>query len=438
MTEIITDMALLEQVADKLPTALVVGMGLCFLLMWRWRWRDYRLPAALNRRRAVAAAVSPAPDVSDKASPAVTTLMPPPPQVSVVVPCCNQAEALRDNLPAILSQHFPAFEVIVVDEASTDETRELVTHMAETYPNLRHTFVPESSRYVDRRKLAITLGVRAARAPWVVLTGTDCRPAGPDWLTRLAARFTDDCDFVLGYANYADDATPLSRRAIYERLRRALRSYRAAMGTPLPWRRVKGLPLGKAIGADAANMALRKSRFLEDKGYTDSLTVPCGEDDLLIDALARPGRTAVELHAEATVLQDLPPRSVLAGQRLSHRAVMCHLGRRGRLFLWREGAASCATWLFLLLLLAYVGARAIALTLHPLYATDALPADIAAFVLTVAAIVLPGMLLNRTVDSMGERRFNWLLLAWYALTAPWRNAVLKFRRWRHRRDFVRR
>ena len=104
---------------------------------------------------------------------------------TVVVPCCNVLPQLKENLPALLEQEGIAYEVVVVDEASSDGTREWLEYYSEQQRRLRHTFVPPTARYVDRRKLAITLGVRAARAPWVIITQADCRPAAEDALQQL-------------------------------------------------------------------------------------------------------------------------------------------------------------------------------------------------------------------------------------------------------------
>lgn len=412
------DISAIAEYAWPLLSALLL---LCFAAMWRWRWRDYYLPARLARRQGEASLVD---EVSDDASAAVPFGGTVPPQASVVVPCYNSAAALEENLPLLLEQTFAAYEVIVVDEASTDETRDVIKRLSARYPRLRSTFVPATARYVARRKLAITLGVRAARAPWVVLTGADCRPASSQWLARMAEHFADDHDFVLGYANYADDHSRTTRRAIYERLRRNLRNFRAARG--------------RAIGGDMANMAVRKSYFLQEQGYADSLTLSCGEDDLLVDALATPGRTATEVRAEATVLQAIPPEPVLRTERVTRCETLSHLHRHGRLFLLRAAAATWSTWLFVLTWLTYVAGRVALTAVTGLYDNTALPFDIATALLFILAIVLPTYFLRRSCKTLGERTFCFVLMLHYALAAPFRTLVVKCRRYHRRRDFLRR
>lgn len=423
-----------EEILRYVPEASSVArfvpllMLVLFLLMWRLRWRDYRLPVVLSRR----SAQRPAAELSKPAYAGA-------PRVSVVIPCCNAADLLRENLPAIMAQRFEGFEVIVVNEASTDETRELLDYLSGQYANLRHTFVPASSHYIDRRKLAVTLGVRAARAPWVVLTDADCRPAGDEWLARMAERFTDDVDFVLDYANYeADDDTHRIRRARCERLRRQLMRYRAAWGTWLARRKHAGMPSGKAFGGDGSNLAVRKEWFMACGGFESTLTVPCGSDDLLVDALSKKGRTDIVTDSAASVFQSLPDDALARTMRIVRRETIRHFGHRGRMFLWRDGAASLCAWLFLVSTLAYVAVRGVEAALLTPYTVYNGVADGGAFLLLVLTIFLPGHYLRRAARVLGDEPVGRRTLYGNSLMQPWRNVSLRMARFRRRHSFVRR
>lgn len=430
--------SILNDLYCVLQSWLIGVMVLSLLLAFRWRWRDYLLPWKINHwlRGKESTQETPKPALDMQAG--LSAFARPLPRASVVIPCCNQADTLRKNLPAFLKQDLSAFEIIIVDEASTDETRALVNHLSSEYSNLRYTFVPASSRYVDRRKLAITLGVRAARAPWVVLTEADCQPADASWLRLLTSRFSDEYDFVLGYANYVDDGMQMSRDAIFNRLRRQLLRYRAAFGTHRFWSRQFAVPVGKAFGGDVSNMAVRKSWFMENKGYADSLNVSCGEDDLLVDALSRKSRTLIEVRPETAILQSLPSRPILEAQQAAQREAIRRLSWRGRFFRYRESAATWMTWLFLLSLVAYLLLRAKSLVEIQEYTIDDIPYDASVFLLMLLDVVLPGWFLRRCTDSLGERRFCWLGLWLRLLAQPFYTLSEKLRHFGRRHDFVRR
>ena len=90
------------------------------------------------------------------------------PPLSVIICAHEEVENLRRNLPAILEQDYPQFEVIVINDGEKSESEDYLTQLENRYSNLYHSFVPDSSRYISRKKLAVTLGIRAARYDWLV------------------------------------------------------------------------------------------------------------------------------------------------------------------------------------------------------------------------------------------------------------------------------
>ncbi len=368
------------------------------------RHRLYLLPSLRNRC---------------KESPHTASL----PRISVVLTACDRADALAKNIPLLLEQDYPRFEVIVVNNASTDETKELLERMAWEDERLRHTFVPDTTRYIDRRKLAITLGIRASRGEWVVLTEADCRPDSRHWLQRMVSRMGEGRDFVLGYANYEDDGSRMARRAVFERLKRHL-LYAAAAWS------------GRAIGGDGCNLAVRRAWFLENNGFKDSLAVPLGADDLLVSALARRGNAAPCLHPEAVVRQELPVCEVLRNSRVHRREVMRHTGRRSAMYRYADGAASLLSSLFLLSAIVYVAWRVVDCLADGAYPLASLLMDIPLLLLLSAFFALPVWCLRRTTTAIGERPFG-LIVCFYDFMQPFRNLSHKWKRrcWRH--EFVR-
>ncbi|MBP5712258.1 MAG: hypothetical protein J6W77_04550 [Prevotella sp.] len=85
------------------------------------------------------------------------------PRISILITAHDNAMELDNHLPTLLSQDYPGiFEVIVVAEKGDGSTEDVLKR----YLNNRllyYTFIPDSSRYMSRKKLMITLGVKAAR-----------------------------------------------------------------------------------------------------------------------------------------------------------------------------------------------------------------------------------------------------------------------------------
>ena len=102
------------------------------------------------------------------------------PGISVIVPVHNDADKLDQLLPILLSQQYDGdFQVICVCDKSDD----LSEDVASRYKNNTHfysTFIPDGSHFMSRKKLAITIGVKAARYPWVVLLDAWSKPVSDE------------------------------------------------------------------------------------------------------------------------------------------------------------------------------------------------------------------------------------------------------------------
>lgn len=112
----------------------------------------------------------------------------------------DQAPDLEANLPAFLTQEYePGYEVIVVDETSTDNTEDVLKILKNDYPRLYSTFVPKPNRQTIRRKLAINIGAKAAKNERVIITKIENPPTAPDILEAISQVLDRDAELTLGY-----------------------------------------------------------------------------------------------------------------------------------------------------------------------------------------------------------------------------------------------
>ena len=136
------------------------------------------------------------------------------PSVSVVVYSQTDATNLRTLIPQILEQDYPApMEVIVVNDEGSEQTESTVSELELRYSNLYMTFAPLNSRNLSRRKLAITLGVKAARYDVLLLTRGNCRIDSPLWLRSMMRHIAAGKEVVIGYAEpTGEDLADTDRR----------------------------------------------------------------------------------------------------------------------------------------------------------------------------------------------------------------------------------
>ena len=210
------------------------------------------------------------------------------PSLSVIITASDQEELLAKHLPHILEQDYPNFEVIVVDDNSADDTKELLERFSRQYPHLYTTYTSDSIRYISHKKLALTLGIKAAKNDWLVFIEPDCYPVSNQWLARLARHCTDTTDAVLGFSNYERKSGFASLCYMYDTLLHQVR--------------MLGITLcGKGYMGIGRNMAYRRELFFTHKGYSRHLDLERGEDDLFINEHISARRITADINPESVV-----------------------------------------------------------------------------------------------------------------------------------------
>lgn len=122
------------------------------------------------------------------------------PSFSILITVYNQANELRDNLPAYLTQQYEqGYEVIVIDESSSDESPDVLKLLKKDYPRLYSTFLPKPNRQLSRRKLAYNIGLKASHYEWVILL-RDCKEiTSSQMLQNIADAMDVNAELTLGY-----------------------------------------------------------------------------------------------------------------------------------------------------------------------------------------------------------------------------------------------
>ena len=236
------------------------------------------------------------------------------PRISILITAHDNALELDNHLPTLLSQDYPGiFEVIVVAEKGDGSTEDVLKRYLNNR-KLYYTFIPDSSRYMSRKKLMITLGVKAARYEWILLTEASSTPLSDTWLKTFAKNMTDDTNLVLGYSNYAKEAPAYYR---FEQLRNACYCLNKAKG-------------GIAYRTNSNNVAFKKEEFINKGGYRGNLQFLRGEYDFLVNKYAKREQTAVETDINSWVVDAKPSKKAWRQLHANYLCVRQQLRRNKR------------------------------------------------------------------------------------------------------------
>ncbi len=206
--------------------------------------------------------------------------------VSIIICARNESENLTNNLPLILEQDYPSFEVIVVNDCSDDESQDILEKLGEKYPKLKITQIKKDEKFTHGKKLALTIGIKAAKNEWLLLTDADCTPVNNKWLASMQRNFTEKNEIVLGYGAYKAEKGLLNKFIRFDTFFIALQYLSFAMA------KVPYMGVGR-------NLAYRKSLFLKNKGFASHAHIISGDDDIFVNEVANVKNTDVELSKDS-------------------------------------------------------------------------------------------------------------------------------------------
>lgn len=200
------------------------------------------------------------------------------PNISVIVPAYNAASVLEKCVNALRNQTFPSdnYEVIVVDDGSTDDTASIAKSAG-----VRFIIQPNQGPAVARNR-----GVEAARGEIVLFTDADCEPA-PDWIERMTEAFLHQ-DVVGAKGVYRTNQNGLMSRFVqfeYED-----KFERLASQTQIDF-------------IDTYSAAYRRKIFLENGGFDPIFPRPSVEDQEFSFRLAQKGYRMVFVPAASVYHQ---------------------------------------------------------------------------------------------------------------------------------------
>lgn len=254
------------------------------------------------------------------------------PPLSVIVCAHNEHANLLKLIPALMRQDYPNFELIIVDDRSTDETEDYLKEVKQEYPALRVVNIEQTPPHFTAKKYALTMGIKHAKNELLVMTDADCMPASTHWLRDMARNFEQDrFKIKLGFSQYQQDKGLLNSFIRFETLQTGLMYLGAALA-------------GRPYMGVGRNLAYRKSFFMEKKGFIKHRTLNGGDDDLFVNQNGDKKNTAVSIGTD-TLVYSVPKQSLREWyrQKLRHMVIGKWYRKRTK---WRLGLFTAVQLLF--------------------------------------------------------------------------------------------
>ncbi|MEM8565266.1 MAG: glycosyltransferase [Bacteroidota bacterium] len=229
--------------------------------------------------------------------------------VSIIICAKNELSNLKTLIPKILSQTHPDFEIVIVNDKSTDGTWEYLENQRKLSPKLKVVHIEDTPAHINPKKYAVTLGIKAAAHVKLIFTDADCHPNSSNWLTNFSGTFEADKDIVLGYSGYEKMSGFLNYFIRFETIWTGMQYISfAALGYPY-------MGIGR-------NMGYKSDLFFKSKGFNGYQEITGGDDDLFIQKNANDRNTAIAIGSENLVWSK--PKNTLRDyyhQKLRHLSV---------------------------------------------------------------------------------------------------------------------
>ncbi len=211
------------------------------------------------------------------------------PPVSVVVCARSEAKNIMELVPILFDQDYPNFEILIVNDRSWDDSKEILEALKIKYPTLRFIDIEENERHhFSGKKMAITLGIKGATYENIVFTDADCRPLSNSWLKHIVSGYTNGKSIILGYSPYKKRKGLLNKFIRFDTYAIAMNYFSLAkIGSPY-------MGVGR-------NMSYTKTQHFLKGGFKSHYHIASGDDDLFVNQNSTKQNTNIVLHPNSHV-----------------------------------------------------------------------------------------------------------------------------------------
>lgn len=215
--------------------------------------------------------------------------------VSLIVYIENNEEELKRFLAALHNQSYPNFEIVLVNNASYDDSLEIAKQFAQSQENVKIVNVENNESFWGNKRYALTLGIKVAKYDYLLFCEPTAIPDSALWITNMTSQFTLSKSIILGHQRL--EVVP---KSLWNKLIRFQNATWAAYN--FSWANI-----AKPLFGNNKNLAYKKEEFYKVNGFIDQMTQNRGEDYYFINTIATSKNTAVSLSKTSFTASSINP-----------------------------------------------------------------------------------------------------------------------------------
>lgn len=208
--------------------------------------------------------------------------------VSVIVCARDAYEYLIDLVPILMSQDYPDYEIVIVNDCSTDETTEYLKELVRVHPEINVVTLTQHLNFFHGKKFPLSMGIKSASHDLLLLTDADCLPTDRQWIRNMVGAYRKGTEVVLGYGPYFERKGLLNKLIRFDTLYTAMQYLSMALAK-------------KPYMGVGRNLSYRRELFYKNKGFTSHYNIPSGDDDIFISQVANSGNTRIFIDPKSRI-----------------------------------------------------------------------------------------------------------------------------------------
>ncbi len=206
--------------------------------------------------------------------------------ISLMMAIRNEEDNLKDYLPGLLKMGDEAYELVVIDDFSHDNSLLVLGALKREYSRLRFSALNQETRYSE--KIARNIALKAASFEWVMMIPSTTVKSGAKRPGQYTYQSNPDISVAVGYSNVLSDKSFYNILYRIDSLFQQLRSFGSI---------ISGMP----YVAMEENVAFKKGSYFETGGFREKIAEPYVHLELIINLFIRKKSTQLLLSEESAL-----------------------------------------------------------------------------------------------------------------------------------------